>query len=71
VAGTFFNEFVVGCPVPPQEITERLLDAGIIGGLDVSDRVRDGMLFCVTEVNTKEEIDALGVALRKIGAGLR
>jgi len=71
VAGTFFNEFVVGCPVPPREINERLLEAGTIGGLDVSDRVPDGMLFCVTEMNTKEEIDALGAALREIGAGLR
>jgi glycine dehydrogenase subunit 1 len=71
VAGTFFNEFVVGCPVPPGRINERLLEIGIIGGLDVSDRVENGMLVCVTEANTRDQIDALTSALREIGAGLR
>lgn len=71
VAGTFFHEFVIGCPLPPAEINERLLEQGIIGGLDVSDRVENGMLLCVTEMNTRAEIDSLVGALREIGAGLR
>ena len=41
----------------------------IIGGLDVSDRVPNGMLFCVTEMNTKAEIDALADALGQIAKG--
>lgn len=71
VPGTFFHEFVIGCPLPPAEINERLLEQGIIGGLDVSDRVDNGMLICVTEMNTRAEIDGLVGALREIGAGLR
>jgi glycine dehydrogenase subunit 1 len=71
VPGAFFHEFVVGCPVEPRRINERLLDQGIIGGLDVSDRVENGMLLCVTEMNRKEQIDSLVSALREIGAGLR
>ncbi|MDE2861158.1 MAG: aminomethyl-transferring glycine dehydrogenase subunit GcvPA [Chloroflexota bacterium] len=64
--GTFFQEFVVSCPIDPAELNRRLLDRGIIGGLDVSDRVRNGMLLCVTEMNTREEIEALATALEEI-----
>ena len=68
VEGTFFQEFVVECPLPPAEVNERLLDRGIIGGLDVSEQHRNGMLVCVTEVNSREEIEGLAAALREIGA---
>jgi len=55
----FFKEFVVRCPVPPSRINKALLKEKIIGGLDVSHLVDDGLLLCVTEVNTKQEIDRL------------
>jgi glycine dehydrogenase subunit 1 len=64
----FFREFVVSCPLPPGEMNERLLEAGIIGGLDVSERFPNGMLLCFTEMNSREEIDSLVDALSKIGA---
>lgn len=64
--GTFFQEFVVRCPKPPAEINLRLEEHGIIGGLDVSDRIENGMLFCVTEVNSREQIDELVAALEGI-----
>ena len=35
----------------------------ILGGLDVSDRYPNGMLLCVTEMNTREEIEQLAAAL--------
>ena len=57
--GVFFKEFVVRCPRPPREINRALLQRGIIGGLDVSDHIPNGLLLCVTELNTREEIDAL------------
>jgi len=57
--GVFFKEFVVRCPRPPAEINRALLERGIIGGLDVSDQIPGGLLLCVTEMNTREEIDAL------------
>jgi glycine dehydrogenase subunit 1 len=66
--GTFFREFVVQCPMPPAEINERLLSRRIIGGLDISDWVPNGMLLCVTELNSKEEIEALAAALEEIGS---
>ena len=63
LSGTFFQEFVVSCPAPPGEINAALERAGIIGGLDVSDRFPNGMLLCVTETNTRAEIDRLADAL--------
>jgi glycine dehydrogenase subunit 1 len=55
----FFKEFTVRCPRPPAELLARLLERGIIGGLDVSDRLENGLLVCVTEMNTREEIHRL------------
>ena len=66
--GIFFQEFVMQCPLSPSTLNERLLDYKIIGGLDISDRVDNGMLVCATEVNTREEIDSFASALTKIGA---
>ncbi len=66
--GTFFREFVVRCPLPPGEINEQLLDRGIIGGLDISAQVPNGMLVCVTEMNPREEIESFAAALADIGA---
>ncbi len=57
--GVFFKEFVVRCPRPPALVNEALLERGIIGGLDVSDRIENALLLCVTEMNTREEIERL------------
>ena len=62
----FFQEFVVSCPQPPAEVNRRLMERNILGGLDVSDRFDNGMLLCVTEMNTRAEIDALVSALSEI-----
>jgi len=55
----FFKEFVVRCPVAPRQINQALFEEKIIGGLDLSHLVDNGMLFCVTEMNTRKEIDRL------------
>ncbi len=65
-SGAFFQEFVVSCPQPPAEVNRRLMERNILGGLDVSDRFDNGMLLCVTEMNTRAEIDALVSALSEI-----
>jgi len=67
VEGTFFREFVMQCPLTPGEINEKLLAYKIIGGLDVSDQIENGMLLCCTDVNTREEIETLAKALAEIG----
>jgi glycine dehydrogenase subunit 1 len=58
----FFHEFVVKCPLSVEEINMRLIDHGIIGGYDLGadyPHLKDHMLLAVTEMNSKEEIDAL------------
>jgi len=70
--GFFFKEFVVRCPSAsggPSELNRALLERGIVGGLDVSQYVENGLLLCVTEMNTREEIGRLVEALAEIGGG--
>lgn len=62
----FFNEFVVECPTSPTAINRTLLARDrIIGGLDISQKIPNGMLVCVTEMNTEEDIDRFVAALAK------
>ncbi|HXZ29645.1 MAG TPA: aminomethyl-transferring glycine dehydrogenase subunit GcvPA [Dehalococcoidia bacterium] len=55
----FFKEFAIRCPVAPSRINQALFNEAIIGGLDISHTINNAMLFCVTEMNTKQEIDKL------------
>jgi glycine dehydrogenase subunit 1 len=66
-SGPFFHEFVVRCPRPVAEIDVALEFASIIGGYDLKrdyPELGDAMLLCVTEMNTKEDIDRLVAALK-------
>lgn len=69
-AQPFFKEFVVQCPHPVSEINAHLFDEwGIIGGYDLSHDYAhrpNQMLVCVTEMNTREEIEALVEALAEM-----
>ncbi|MBR61200.1 MAG: aminomethyl-transferring glycine dehydrogenase [Dehalococcoidia bacterium] len=64
----FFKEFVISCPISPAKINKRLLSKKIIGGIDVSSQIKNGMLVCITETNSRQEIDSLVTALREISA---
>jgi glycine dehydrogenase subunit 1 len=64
----FFHEFVVKCPRPVSEINNVLIEKGIIGGIDLGKdyaHLKDHMLLCVTEMNSKDEIDALVDGLKE------
>ena len=66
---TFFNEFRVTCPKPVAEINAALLEKGILGGYDLQrdyPHAHNEMLVCVTEMNTREQIDRLVAALASI-----
>ncbi|WP_026906678.1 aminomethyl-transferring glycine dehydrogenase subunit GcvPA [Paucisalibacillus globulus] len=59
--GSFFNEFVVKLPVTVKEANDMLLEKGFIGGYDLATyypELEGHMLVAVTEIRTKEEIDA-------------
>jgi glycine dehydrogenase subunit 1 len=65
----FFNEFVVKCPKSIAEINETLIEEGIIGGYDLGKDYADmqnHMLVCVTEMNSKDEIDMFVSVLEKV-----
>jgi glycine dehydrogenase subunit 1 len=66
-SGPYFNEFVIECPKNPEQINKKLLKNNIIGGLALKrfyPKLKNTMLLCVTELNTKEEIDNLIEKLR-------
>jgi glycine dehydrogenase subunit 1 len=65
----FFHEFSVCCPKPVVEINDHLLEHGFLGGYDLGQdypSLKDHMLIAVTEMNTKDEIDALADLLAEV-----
>ena len=69
-SGPRFNEFVVRGPSNAQELLSRLgIEKGIEGGLPLAqffpERVND-FLVCVTEINTREQIDSLADGLAAV-----
>ncbi len=65
----FYNEFVVKVN-NAKKINEELLKEGIIGGLEIEKyypNLNNCLLFCVTELNTREDIDRLVEVIKNIG----
>ena len=60
--GEFFHEFVTARPCDASVVEKRLAGRDILGGLPVS----GGILWCVTEMNTKEQIDELVSVLEEV-----
>ncbi len=66
LAAPFFHEFVVRTPIPAEQVNDRLLGQGIIGGLDLGriDPALDcHLLLCATELNDRGSIDRFVAAL--------
>jgi glycine dehydrogenase subunit 1 len=65
-----FNEFVVRAPKSADEILSNLLsEKGIVGGLILSSYYSDNpndFLVCVTETNSKAQVDDLVEGLRSV-----
>jgi glycine dehydrogenase subunit 1 len=65
-SGPTFNEFVVQVKKNPADVLKGLLRKEIIGGLELGrffPELKDCLLVCVTEQNSREEIDALVKAM--------
>ncbi|MDR0395323.1 MAG: aminomethyl-transferring glycine dehydrogenase subunit GcvPA [Tannerella sp.] len=60
--GAFFHEFMTECPGNAEDVMAVLEKEGILGGYPVD----GGILWCVTEMNTKEEIDLLVGIIRNM-----
>ncbi|MFS8085505.1 MAG: aminomethyl-transferring glycine dehydrogenase subunit GcvPA, partial [Acidobacteriota bacterium] len=69
-SGPFFDEFVVRAPAAASPLLDRIArEKGIDGGIALSrfDASRpNDFLVCVTEMNTREQIDALVTGLNQI-----
>jgi len=65
-SGPTFNEFVVQVKRKPAGVLKDLLKRQIIGGFDLSrfyPELSDCLLVCVTEQNSRDEIEALAAAM--------
>ncbi len=64
----FFHEFVVKCPGDVDHINQHLLEDGFLGGLNlakINPDLANHMLVAVTEVISKEDIEAFAEALKE------
>jgi len=55
-SGPFFHEFVTRCPAEPEKLMAHLEKSGMLGGLPLPS---GDILWCATEMNSKEEMDTL------------
>jgi len=65
----YFHEFAVCCSAPVAEINTHLLEHGFLGGYDLGQdypALKNHMLLAVTEMNTRDEIDALADVLAEV-----
>lgn len=68
----FFNEFVIRCPLPAQEIFDHLLEHGLLAGYPLGADYPDlenHLLIAVTEMNSKDDIDWLVAGLEEVSNG--
>lgn len=61
--GEFFNEFVTRSPGKAYERMKALEKFGILGGYPINDR---DIIWCATEMNSKEDIDELIDVLKEV-----
>ena len=60
--GEYFDEFLTSSPIDPKLLEEKLSAKKILSGLPCQDKI----LWCATEVNTKEKIDELIDVLKEV-----
>jgi len=70
----YFNEFVIDSGENAEELNRRLLDERIVGGLPLArfyPELGNAMLWCCTELNTREQIDRAAAVATRQHAGAR
>lgn len=63
-SGPFFHEFLATSPIAPEQLMAKLEAHSILGGYPVGDDI----LWCATEMNTKEQIDQLVAIVKEVTA---
>lgn len=67
--GPHFHEFVLETPIPPKQLSERLLGRGVLGGYPLGEdypEYPNGWLLCFTERHSFEDVDALAQHLLEV-----
>ncbi len=65
-SGVFFHEFVTSSKAPVDQVMESLEAQGILGGYPLSGEREGQILWCCTEMNTKEDIDEMIAILKEV-----
>lgn len=60
--GEFFHEFITTCPIDVDVLMEKLEEKGILGGYPI----HNDILWCVTEMNTKAQIEQLILVIKEV-----
>jgi glycine dehydrogenase subunit 1 len=60
--GEFFNEFLTVAPPDTNLLFKKLDEAGILGGFPLD----GGILWAVTEVNTRDELDKAAAIAKEV-----
>jgi glycine dehydrogenase subunit 1 len=72
VNSSFFNEFTLKLPVEARPAVHALVEKGVLGGVSLGrlypgvEKLENGLVVAVTEVATKEDVDALEDALKEV-----
>ncbi len=64
--GEYFNEFVTGFTGDVDNLLDGLMQRGILGGYPLSGEHQGDILWCATEMNTREEIDDLITVMKEV-----
>ena len=60
--GAWFHEFVTTLPVPAEKVLDALAENDILGGLPL----QNGVLWCVTEVVSKGQLDQAAAIIKEV-----
>jgi glycine dehydrogenase subunit 1 len=64
--GEYFNEFVTSFTGDVDKLMIELANCGILGGYPLEGDRKGDILWCATEMNTKEEIDGLITVMKEV-----
>jgi glycine dehydrogenase subunit 1 len=64
--GEYFNEFVTGFTGDVDKLMIELESRGILGGYPLEGERKGDILWCATEMNTKDEIDELITIMKEV-----
>ena len=64
--GPYFHEFVTNCPGDVNKVLKALEAEGILGGYPLGGELEGKILWCATELNTKEEMDRVVAIIKEV-----